>query len=379
MRTDHESLHAFVVQCLQRVNVSEPDALTVADVLVAADLRGVDSHGVARLRRYVDGVRQGKIDAQATTRVLAETPTTAALDGRNGLGQPASSTAIDIAIEKALVAGLSMATVRRSNHFGIAGYYALRAAQKGLFSIVGTNASPQVAPTNGASPMFGTNPIAVAFPTDPQRPFLLDAATSIVPRGKLERLDRDGLSMSPGWAVDPRGQSTTDIPAVVSGLQAREGYALLPLGGFGERYGGHKGYGLATVIELFCGPLAGALWGRQVYGPTGAGLGHFFLCGRVDFFRPIDEFQAESNQMFDELRASPKAQGRDRIMVAGEREYEVEQDRLENGIPLAAAVVDDLLLLAAEIGVSDTAWTEGPPQWRTRPGDHRTTVRDGCS
>jgi L-2-hydroxycarboxylate dehydrogenase (NAD+) len=379
MRTDHESLHAFVVRCLQRVDVSEPDAVTVADVLVAADLRGVDSHGVARLRRYVDAVRQGKIDAHAETGVLADPPTTVALDGHNGLGQPVSCTAIDLAIEKALAAGLAIATVRRSNHFGIAGYYALRAARRGLFSIVGTNASPQVAPTNGASPMFGTNPIAVAFPTDPRRPFLLDAATSIVPRGKLERLDREGHPMSPGWAVDPYGQSTTDIPAVVSGLKAREGYALLPLGGLGETYGGHKGYGLATVVELFCGPLAGALWGRHVYGHTGAGLGHFFLCGRIDFLRPLDEFQAEANQMFDELRSCPKAQGSDRIMVAGEREYEVEQDRLENGIPLRPAVVDDLLLLAAENGVSDTAWTESLPPWSTRAGGHRLAVQDGCS
>ena len=185
--------------------------------------------------------------------------------------------------------------------------------------------------------------------------------------------------MSPGWAVDPYGQSTTDIPAVVSGLRAREGYALLPLGGLGETYGGHKGYGLATVVELFCGPLAGALWGRHVYGHTGAGLGHFFLCGRIDFLRPLDEFQADANQMFDELRSCPKARGSDRIMVAGEREYEVEQDRLENGIPLRPAVVDDLLLLAAENGVSDTAWTESLPPWSTRAGGHRLAVQDGCS
>lgn len=379
MRTDHQSLQAFVVRCLQRVDVSESDAVTVAHVLVSADLRGVDSHGVARLRRYVDGVRKGKIDPHAEAAVLAETSTTAVLDGRNGLGQPASCAAIDIAIEKALETGLAMVTVRRSNHFGIAGYYALRATRRGLFSMVGTNASPQVAPTNGASPMFGTNPIAVGFPTDPRRPFLLDAATSIVPRGKLERLHREGRVMLPGWAVDPYGRSTTDIPAVVNGLKAREGHALLPLGGLGETYGGHKGYGLATVVELFCGPLAGALWGRHVYGRTGAGLGHFFLCGRVDFLRPLEEFQAEASQMFDELRSSPKARGCDRIMVAGEREYEVEQDRLENGIPLRPAVIDDLMRLATENGVSGPAWQEGSTPSRTQAGGYPLAVQDEWS
>lgn len=352
MRVDHRALHDFTCQCLTAVGVSKEDATVVADVLTAADLRGVDSHGVARLRRYVDGVRDGKILPDARTTVLAETAATVAMDAGNGLGQPAARTAVDMAMAKGAETGIGMATVRRSNHFGIAGYYALRAARQGLFAIVGTNASPQVAPTNGAAPMFGTNPLAIAFPTDADRPFVFDAATSVVPRGKLERLHREGRDMRSGWAVDPNGESTTDIPKVVDGLKAREGYALLPLGGLGESHGGHKGYGLATVVELFCGPLAGARWGRHVYGAEGAGLGHFFLCGQVAALTTLADFQAEANQMFDELRASPKARGQDRILVAGEREHEIEQRRLATGIPLRPAVVTDLARIADQCGVA---------------------------
>lgn len=352
MRVDHRALRDFATRCLLAVGVSEEDSLAVVDVLVSADLRGVDSHGVARLRRYVDGVRTGAIASPARTTVVAETPATVVLDAGNGLGQPVSRTAVDMAIAKAVETGLGMATVRRSNHFGIAGYYALRAARQGLFAMVGTNASPQVAPTHGASPMFGTNPLAVAFPTDHERPFVFDAATSVVPRGKLERLYREGADMAPGWAVDPEGGSTTDIPAIVHGLKNRSGYALLPLGGVGESHGGHKGYGLATVVELFCGPLAGARWGRHVYDATGAGLGHFFLCGQVTALTSLDTFRAEANEMFGELRASPKVRGSDRILIAGEREYETERQRLATGIPLRPAVVTDLAHVAEECGVA---------------------------
>lgn len=352
MRVDHRSLHDFTCRCLLAVGVPSKDAALVADVLTAADLRGVDSHGVARLRRYVDGVRDGKILPDARTTVLAETAATVALDAGHGLGQPASCQAVDMAIAKSVKTGIGMATVRRSNHFGIAGYYALRAARQGLFAIVGTNASPQVAPTHGATPMFGTNPLAVAFPTDADQPFVFDAATSVVPRGKLERLHREGREMRSGWAVDPNGESTTDIPKVVEGLKAREGYALLPLGGPGESHGGHKGYGLATVVELFCGPLAGAHWGRHVYGAEGAGLGHFFLCGQVAALTTLADFQAEANRMFGELRASPKARGHDRILVAGEREHEIERHRLAAGIPLTPAVVTDLVRVAEQCGVA---------------------------
>ncbi|MCS7477826.1 Ldh family oxidoreductase [Umezawaea endophytica] len=374
MRVDHPELRDFASRCLTAVGVSDEDAATVVDVLVSADLRGVDSHGVARLRRYVDGVRAGTIDPRAAAVVMTETPATATLDAGNGLGQPASCAAVDLAMAKAAETGLGMVTVRRSNHFGIAGYYALRAARRGLFAIVGTNASPQVAPTYGARPMFGTNPLAVAFPTDAERPFVFDAATSIVPRGKLERLHRQGDDMAPGWAIDPNGESTTDLPSVVSGLKERTGYALLPLGGEGDSHGGHKGYGLATVVELLCGPLAGARWGRHVYGPEGAGLGHFFLCGQVAAVTTEEEFRAEANRMFDELRASPKARGRDRILIAGEREHEIEQERLATGIPLRPAVVADLARVGAECGVAPLTATTGV----TRAGrDRNADTADG--
>lgn len=347
----HDDLRLFTVRTMQAVNVSESDAEAVADVLICADLRGIDSHGIARLRRYVDGVRSGRIAACVQPVIRREGKATVAIDAGNGLGQPVSRMAMNVAIRKAFEFGLGMATVCRSNHFGIAGYYAQTALAHGLFAIVGTNASPQVAPTHGASPMFGTNPLAVAFPTGGDVPFVLDAATSVVSRGKLERLEREGRQAYPGCAIGPDGQPATDIAQLVGGLQRREGYALLPLGGAGEQLGGHKGYGLALLVEILSGPLAGALWGRHVYGDQGAGLGHFFLCGRVDAFLPVAEFRAQTDRMFAEIRSSPKASGAERIYLPGEREYETEQLRRVAGIPLPPAVVEDLHQIADEVGV----------------------------
>ncbi|MBM7440691.1 Ldh family oxidoreductase [Streptomyces sp. HB132] len=349
MRTSHESLHDFVREAMCRAGARPEDADQVARVLVAADLNGVDSHGVARLRRYVEGIRKGTIAADATPTVVSDFPAGAVVDAGNGLGQPAMLHALDLAVRKAQDTAIAMVTVRRSNHFGIAGHYAAQGARQGMLTIVTTNASPQVAPTHGAEPMFGTNPLAFALPTHPTRPYLYDAATSAVPRGKLERLEREERPMLPGWAVDPQGRTETDIPSLVKGLKAREGYALLPLGGAGEDHGGHKGYGLGLLADLLCGPLAGASWGRHVYGPDGAGLGHMVICARAAAFIDLDSFRAETAAMFDELRDAKKAEGQDRIFIPGEKEYERADERRAHGIPLRPAVVADLGDIAASL------------------------------
>lgn len=341
-------LHAFAARCLSAVGVSDGDAATVADVLLAADLRGIDSHGCARLRRYVDGVRAGRIDAGARPTVVADAPAAAVIDAGNGLGQPAAVAAIDLAIAKASATGVGAVTVRRSNHFGIAGFYAERASRRGFGAFVTTNASPQVAPTHGVEAMFGTNPVAFSFPTDDERPFVFDAATSVVPRGRLERLSREGRARpEPGWVVGGDG----DLAELVSRLKARDGVALLPLGGAGETSGGHKGYGLALVAELLCGPLAGASWGRHVYGPGAADLGQFFLCLDIDRFRPRDEFALEARRMFDELRASRPADRNRPVLIPGDREHDAAAQR-RHAIPLRPAVWDDLSRIADDCGVA---------------------------
>ncbi|MBQ0825163.1 Ldh family oxidoreductase [Streptomyces tagetis] len=351
MKIGHERLGAFVREAMSRAGSRPEDAEKVARVLVAADLNGVDSHGVARLRRYVEGIRDGTIAADATPTTVTDFPAGAVVDAGNGLGQPAMLHAVHLAVEKARATAVATVTVRRSNHFGIAGHYAALAAREGMLALVTTNASPQVAPTHGAEPMFGTNPLAIALPTHPTRPYLYDAATSAVPRGKLERLEREGRPMLPGWAVDPDGRTETDIPRLVKGLKAREGYALLPLGGAGEDHGGHKGYGLGLLADLLCGPLAGASWGRHVYGPDGAGLGHFVFCVRVDAFMDLDAFRAETARMFEELRSARKAEGQDRIYIPGEKEYETADARRADGIPLRPSVVSDLADIAETLGL----------------------------
>ena len=347
-----ERLHAFVVACMERVGATSDDAAAVADALLAADLRGVDSHGVARLRRYVNGIRNGAIAAKPSVTILHDGPATAVVDAGNGLGQPAALTAMRLAIAKAEQIGIGMVVARRSNHFGIAGYYAMLALEHGMVGVVTSNASPQVAPTFAAEPMYGTNPIAIAMPTGGPCPFVLDMATSTAARGRMEQMRREGKPIPPGWAIDADGATTVDTDNVISGLMGRQGHALLPLGGAGETFGGYKGYGLGLFADLLCGPLAGSGWGRHVYGPNGANLGHGFLAMRVDCFRPREEFLAESEQLLREIRAAKKVPDQERIYIPGEKEAEETIRRKRDGIPLLPVVHDDLGAIAQEIGIS---------------------------
>jgi L-2-hydroxycarboxylate dehydrogenase (NAD+) len=354
-RVPAAALRSFVVACLTSAGVTDEDAGVCAEVLVQADLRGIDSHGVARLRRYVDGIRQGRIAARAEVAVVAEAPAMAVLDAGNGLGQPAGVLAMRLAMDKAAAAGLGMVTVRRSNHFGIAGYYAMLALERDQLGFATTNSTPQVAPTFGVEPMFGTNPLAFALPTGGV-PFVLDMATSTVPRGRLERMLREGRAVPESWAIDAEGRGAgSDLEALVSGLQRRAGFALLPLGGPGETNGGHKGYGLGLLVDLLCGPLSGASWGRHVYGPAGAGIGHVFMAVDVGRFRPIEEFRDESSRLLAEVRASRRLPGGERILVPGEREAEESARRAREGIPLGERVWADLAAIAAETGVPAVA------------------------
>jgi LDH2 family malate/lactate/ureidoglycolate dehydrogenase len=346
------ALRRFAVECLSAVDVRAGPAEIVADVLVAADLSGIDSHGVARLRRYVEGVASAAIDGRAEPLVVAEHAATAVLDARNGLGQPAAVAAMELAAGKAEACGIGMVAVRRTNHFGIAGYYASLAARHGLIGIVTTNATPQVAPTFAAEPLYGTNPIAIALPTGGETDFLFDAATSTVGRGKLEIRHRRGEPIPTGWVIDGTGAARDDVEELIEGLKRRRGYALLPLGGEGESHGGHKGYALGLFVDLLCGPLAGAAWGRHVYGADGANLGHCCIAIRVEAFRPLTEFQEECRRVFDEIRAAKRAPGAGRIFVPGEKEAEERRRRERDGIPLPRAVRDDLARLAADLDVS---------------------------
>lgn len=352
------TLQTFCIKVFEKLGVPPEDAAITSEVLLSADLRGVDSHGVARLPRYVNGLRDGVMKPHPEIRTLHETPTTATLDAADGLGQPASVRGMELAIQKAQEMGTGFVAVRNSNHYGIAGYYALMALKHDLIGISLANAATLVVPTFGKKRLFGTNPISVAVPAGEERPYVLDMATSTVPRGKLEVYDRLDKEMPIGWATDSDGNPTQDAGLALEGLASKEVLGgLLPLGGAGEIFSGHKGYGLALLVEILCGVLAGAAYASHVYpaGPNGEPLpskiGHFFGAIRIDGFRPIDEFKADMDDLIRTTRSSPRVDGQDRIYIHGEKEFEKEEDRRRNGIPLHPAVVDNIVKISGDLDV----------------------------
>ncbi|MBV8368623.1 MAG: Ldh family oxidoreductase [Candidatus Eremiobacteraeota bacterium] len=351
-RVREGDLIAFVERALTRAGVDEAQAKIVADVLVAADRRGIESHGVARLRWfYVDRIRNGRIAARPRYEVARETDSSLLLDAGNGLGHPASHYAMTRAIDKARGSGIAFAAVRNSNHYGIAGYYAMMALEQDMIGICTTDSAHFAVPTFGRTKMQGTNPFAFAVPAGEEPPFVLDFATTTVTYGKLEVYERKGLPLKPGWAVDEEGASTTD-PAV-----RHTGGSLLPLGGFGTENGGHKGYGLGVLAELLTGVLAAGWFGPALTlrespdAPAGI-TSHFFGAIRIDALRDVAEFK---RQMDEELRAfkrSAPAPAQSRVYVAGEIEHENEIAFRRDGIPLIAPVIDDLDSLAHELGIA---------------------------
>jgi LDH2 family malate/lactate/ureidoglycolate dehydrogenase len=358
IRVQPDALKDFCVQALRQMDVSEDDARITANVLVAADFRGISSHGVARLRRYVDGLRDGVMIAHPDTKVVTETPTTLLVDADGGLGQPVSYRAMKKAIEKAEEFGTGFATVRNSNHFGIAGYYSMMALEHNCIGISMTNAAVLVVPTFGRDAMLGTNPISVAAPAGEEWPFVLDMATSTVPRGKLEVYRRLEKSIPLGWATDETGEPTTKTGRVLDNLKERAGGGLLPLGGAGELLGGHKGYGLTLLVDILSGVLPGAAYANLVYpkdeegNPLPSAIGHFFGAWRVDAFRPVDEFKAAMDDLQRRLKNAPKAEGQDRIYVHGEKEYEEMERNALAGVPLNSKVAADLRAIGDELGVA---------------------------
>jgi L-2-hydroxycarboxylate dehydrogenase (NAD+) len=359
-RIEPSALRAFVANLLRQVNVPDGEAEITADVLVAADLRGIDSHGVARTRRYVQGLRDGVMKARPDIRVVHQTAVTALVDGDGGLGQVVGVKAMNLAVEKAMQSGAGFVAVRNSNHYGIAGYYSMMALERDLIGISMTNSAPLVVPTFGKDAVLGTNPLSVAVPTGRERPVVLDMATSVVTRGKLEESERHGEPLLKGWATDSSGLDTTKPDEVLRNLKERLGGGILPLGGAGEELGGHKGYGLALLVDILCGVLSGAGYAGSVYArdesghPLPANIGHFFGALRIDAFRPLAGLRDSMDDLIRILRNSAKAEGQDRIFIHGEKEWEAADERKRLGIPLHPKVVRDLRALAEELGV------EGP-------------------
>jgi L-2-hydroxycarboxylate dehydrogenase (NAD+) len=345
-RIPADQLQQFTSDVLVGFGVKRDEADQVAEVLVASDVQGIDSHGVPRLKMYTDRLRAGLVNVEPKMTVITETPATLALDADNGMGHSASIEAMSRCIAKAKDIGLCMTTVRNSNHFGIAGYYAAMALEHNLCGVAMTNATPLVVPTGAKHAYLSTAPIAVAIPADKEKPILLDAATSTVAWGKIEIARREGKSIPAGWAVDADGNITTDPHAAV---------ALTPLGGARET-SGQKGFGIGLFIETLCGQLAGGPWGAYVKGsrdevPGPTRTGHAFMAWRIDAFTTEDDFKSGIDQMIQEIKALETAPGVDRVLIPGEPEYEAEADRRQNGIPVHPTVVEEIRMIGREVGV----------------------------
>ncbi|MCR4392434.1 MAG: Ldh family oxidoreductase [Candidatus Acetothermia bacterium] len=355
-----EELKRFVFDVFVALGVSEEDAWICTDVLIASDLRGIESHGVSRLKMYYDWIKKGIVSPRVRFEVVREGPTTAVVDGHCGLGHVVAYRSMKFAIAKARAWGLGAVAARNSSHFGIAGYYALMAAREGMVGLALTNARPSVAPTYGVEPMLGTNPVAFACPTDEDFPFLFDAATSITQRGKIEVLAREGKPTPAGWVIDREGRLATDTQAILRGIP-KDLYAFLPLGGPGEEMGGHKGYGLATMVEILCASLASGSFLKALSGfdeegrPRPHRLGHFFLAIAIEHFVPLAEFKRTTGEILRALRASAKAPGAERIYTAGEKAYLREQQIRAHGVPITPRLQADLRTIRAELGLTGHA------------------------
>ena len=349
------SLSAFTTAVLKHIGCPDQDAELATEVLLSADLRGIDSHGIARLSGYVRLWEANRINPRPNIRVVHETPSTAVVDGDAGLGLVVGPYAMEVAMEKAKMAGTGWVAVRNSNHFGIAGYHAMKGLAHDMIGMAMTNASPLVAPTFSTERLLGTNPVAIAIPAGKQPPFVADFATTTAANGKLEILQRKGLDAPIGWIQKKDGQPTTDAHAL------KEGGALVPIGSDRE-HGSHKGYCLGAWVDIFSAVLSGANYGPWVppfvsflappADPVGSGIGHFFGAMRVDAFRPAEEFKGHMDNWIRRFRDAKPVDGQERVLIPGDPEREMAHERITGGIPVNEKVVEDLRQLGARYGIT---------------------------
>jgi len=356
-----ELLEAFMVDVFVGVGVPEADARVCADVLITADKRGIDSHGVGRLKTiYYDRIVKGGIQKPVTEfEVVRDCKATAVVDGHDGMGMVIGRRCMQMAIDKAREHGLGMVVARNSTHYGFAAYYPLMAVQAGMVGLTGTNARPSIAPTHGVDNMLGTNPLVFAMPTDEDFPFTNDYATSIVQRGKIEQWAREGKSCPEGLVVDRDGNSSTDPVQILQDL-IKGRAALAPIGGLVEETGGYKGYGFATVVEILSAALSQAAFLKQLGGKDPQGkdipipLGHFFLAIDIECFTDLGSFKQTTGDILRTLRASTKAPGRERIYTCGEKEFLAWQERKGKGAPVDIGVQRELMAMRDELGLPYT-------------------------
>ena len=351
----YDQLYQFTINTFLAIGCPEKDAKIATEVLLSADLRGIDSHGVARLSGYVRLWEVKRVNATPDIKIVHETPSTAVVDGDAGLGLVVAPFAMHVAIEKAKQCGTGWVSVRNSNHFGIAGYHAMKALKEDMIGMAMTNASSLVAPTFSKEKMLGTNPIAVAIPAGNQPPFVADFATTTAANGKLELLQRKDSNTPTGWVQDKEGNESIDANIL------KKGGSLLPLGSDRE-HSSHKGYALGSIVDIFSAVLSGASYGPwappfPAYIPVpdnmpGKGLGHFFGAMRIDAFRPAEEFKQHMDNWIGRFRNAETTEGNEKVLIPGDPERAYEEERIIKGIPIYSSVIKELNEMAEKLHIN---------------------------
>jgi len=352
-----KDMEAFMKDVFVGLGVPEADAAICTDILITSDKRGIDSHGIGRLKPiYYDRIKEGVQFVNTNFEVVSDRDGTAVVDGHDGMGHVIAYRSMQMAIEKAKKHGLGMVAVRNSTHYGIAGYFTLMAIDAGMIGITGTNARPSIAPTFGVENMLGTNPLTFGIPTDEEFPFVIDCATSVTQRGKIEVYDRLGKTMPEGWVIGEDGKTRTDPTQTLKDL-VKGTAALTPVGGLGEDGGGYKGYGWATVVEILSAALQNGSYLKQLLGIEDGKkvpyhLGHFFIAIDIEHFINLDIFKKISGSICRDLRNSKKAPGQDRIWTAGEKEHDAWLFRKDRGVPVNAPLMKNCNDMRRELGLT---------------------------
>lgn len=349
-RIPARALRAFMEHAYEKEGFEKEDAKQIADVLMQADLFGIESHGAQRMMYYHQNIKSGSVDIHAKAEVVRETPVSALLDGHFAMGHLTAAKAMKLAVEKAKKTGIGMVVVRNSSHYGIAGYYPLMAEKEGLAAFSMTNTGPIMVPTFGREMMLGTNPIAFCMPADPY-PFWFDASTTVVTLGKVEVYNKRGKPMPEGWTIDAEGKPCSDAHKMNASILSGEMGGILPLGGEGETTSGHKGYGLAIMVEALTGVLAQGMLSPEMCGAHGDHTSHFFMAFDPAMFGDPADIRARMSGYLRALRDSEKAPGYTRIYTPGEKAHETQADRLKNGVPVEANTLAELRRIAAELGI----------------------------
>ena len=355
----YEELNRFCQDVFESFGFTKEESGIITDVLLTADLYGFESHGMQRMVRYHKGIEKGTIHPKEQPEIVFETPVSAVVDGHNGMGQLISLFAMNKAIEKAKKTGIGIVSVRNSNHFGIAGYYAKMACDQGLLGMSCTNSEAIMVPTFGKQAMLGSNPIAVSMPAEPY-PFFFDCSTTVVTRGKLEMYNKSGTPLPDGWALDKNGHASNDAPDVLANIVSKGGGGIMPLGGCEEVSGSHKGYGYGMICELFSSILSLGVTSDQCCTFSDkTGICHGFMAIDPAIFGDPEKIKQHFSDYLEAVRESPKADGKDRIYTHGEKEILAEKDRRENGIPVNDNTMVELANLCEYLKLDFASYFKG--------------------